>query len=79
MSWLTEVVELRPRGFPTYLRAAILGHLGRKDEAARLLRQAIQEGRLYWYQQSGLLLWTDPIFEPLWEYEPFERVVGPQG
>lgn len=79
MSWLTEVVELRPRGFPTYLRAAILGHLGRKDEAARLLRQAIQEGRFYWYQQTGLLLWTDPIFEPLWGYEPFERVVGPQG
>ena len=53
--------------------AAIAAHLDQKEEALRLLRQALQEGR------PVAFLHADPWVMPLWGYEPFEQVVGPKG
>jgi len=60
-------------GSNTYWRTAILAHLGRREEAVRLLRQALQEGLSYRDRSF------DPNFRRLWGYEPFEQLIAPKG
>jgi tetratricopeptide (TPR) repeat protein len=71
--WLEELDRPYLRGENTYWRAAILAHLGRDAEAARLLATSLTEGRPF----SGR--WADPNFMPLWGYQPFEEVIAPKG
>jgi len=72
-TWLEELDRPFLHGSNTYWRAAILGHLGRKDEAVRLLRRAFEEGL------SHQLRHPDPLLLPLWDYEPFEELMAPKG
>jgi len=60
-------------GSDTRWRAAIAAHLGREDEAVRLLGQALREGQQY------IHLSADPYFKELWGYEPFEQLISPKG
>jgi serine/threonine protein kinase/TolB-like protein len=71
--WLEELDRPYLGGANTYSRAAIAAHLGQRDLAVRLLRQAIQEG------VSFEFLHYEPVFAPLWGYEPFEQVIAPRG
>ncbi len=71
--WFRELERPNMLGRNTYWRAAILAHLGRKDEAVRVLRQSLREGQYVWgmhYNQN---------LTPLWGYEPFERLVAHRG
>jgi tetratricopeptide (TPR) repeat protein len=71
--WLEELDRPYLHGANTYWRAAILAHLGRKDESVRTLRQAFQEG----HPRLGVP--ADPNLMPLWGFGPFERAIAPQG
>ena len=73
VGWLEALEVPYLFGADTYWRAAILAHLGRKDEAVRLLRQAYREGRDL-RERS-----TDPNLMPLWGHEQFEQFVAPRG
>jgi tetratricopeptide (TPR) repeat protein len=60
-------------GADSYWQAVILAHLGRAEEAVRLLRQAFEEGSDLWDMHwDGNLL-------PLWEDEGFQQLVAPRG
>ena len=72
-SWLEELDRPYLFGLDTYWRAAILAHLDGRDEATRLLRQALGEGVPY------AVLVSPSHFMPLWGYEPFEQLVAPKG
>jgi hypothetical protein len=52
-------------------RAAILAHLGKRDEAVQLLRQARAKGQemSYWH--------AHPALAPLRGYGPFEDLITP--
>ena len=78
LATLARLVELSPSNI-AYFRAAVTAHLGRSDEAVALLRQAIRAGRGYWAFTISFHLANDPLFEPLWGYQPYEALVGPQG
>jgi tetratricopeptide (TPR) repeat protein len=58
----------------TYLRACIVAALGDRPRAMDLLVQAHEEGRSF-----SPLLHSDPSFEPLWDYPPFQRFLEPKG
>ncbi|MGD2123307.1 MAG: hypothetical protein PVJ76_16260 [Gemmatimonadota bacterium] len=73
VTWCAELDRPNLLGFDKLCRAQILSHLGRKDEATNLLRDALQEGWSYWGLQ------TNSLFKPLWGYEPFEQMVAPRG
>jgi tetratricopeptide (TPR) repeat protein len=62
------------RGDPTYWRACIAAELGDREEAVRLLGQAIEEG---W--QVGYRPHRSPYLKPLRGFDPFERLVEPSG
>ena len=70
------VLMARPfeRGDPTYWRACIAAELGDREEAVRLLSQAIEE---QW--NVGLRPHRSQYLKPLRGYEPFERLVEPKG
>lgn len=53
-------------------RAAIAAHLGERERAVELLRQA-SELQHFWD------LHLHPAFEPLWDYEPYQRLMKPKG
>lgn len=55
-------------------RAAIAAHLGRKDEAVRLVRQALSEGVRY-----GMALHAWHMLGPLRDYPPFQELRRPKG
>jgi tetratricopeptide (TPR) repeat protein len=55
-------------------RAAIAAQLGERDEAIRLLRQAVNEG--FWDWRG---LHADPYFEPLWDDPEFQEILRPKG
>jgi tetratricopeptide (TPR) repeat protein/TolB-like protein len=60
-------------GADSYWRAVILTHLGRAEEAVRLLREAYEAGTGLWDMSwDGNLL-------PLWEDEAFQQLVAPRG
>jgi len=67
-------------GEDVYWQAAILAHLGVREEAVRLLRRAHEQGRS-WSTPSERLgdIISDPNFMRLWEYEPFEQLIAPKG
>jgi hypothetical protein len=71
--WFEELDRPYLRGRNEYWQAAILAHLGRKDEAVRLLRQAFPKGLSY------INIAADANFMPLWGYDAFERVIAPKG
>jgi len=73
-SWLEEVDRPYVRGFNTYWRATILAHLGQRDEAVELLRQAYREG--YSLRMSVA---SHPLLWPLWDYQPYEQFFEPRG
>jgi tetratricopeptide (TPR) repeat protein len=58
----------------SYWRAAIAANLGEKDRAVALLVEAFSQGMSY---QD--YLHSDPIFEPLWDYLPFQELIEPKG
>jgi tetratricopeptide (TPR) repeat protein len=72
-TWLEELDRPYLFGMDTYWLAAILAHLDRRDEATRLLRQALREG----VGSPGLVSLSH--FMPLWGYEPFEQLIAPKG
>ena len=67
------------RGLHTLWRARIAAQSGNKDAAVRLLDQAFREGT--WFAPNfpfdGSYWHSDPDFEPLWGYEPFDQLVAP--
>jgi predicted Zn-dependent protease len=54
-------------------QSLILAHLGRKEEATRLLNRGLQEGLNY------MEIFNFNYFGPLWDYEPFQQVIAPKG
>lgn len=77
--WIEESDSPSVGGSHAYSRAVILAHLDRKDEAVRLLRQALNEGWSHYDVFASRLLWCDPHLMPLWGYEPFEQLIAPKG
>jgi tetratricopeptide (TPR) repeat protein len=77
--WFEDTELPDGRGLFEYWKAALFAHLDRKEEAVRALRQALQEGRQYYYLTNVEFLWADPNFRPLWGYEPFEEAIAPRG
>lgn len=71
--WLAGLDRPYLHGESSYWRAAILAHLDRRDEAVRVLRQALSEGRSYGERAM------DPWLMPLWDHGPFEQLVAPRG
>jgi tetratricopeptide (TPR) repeat protein len=61
-------------GRHTYQRACIAAHLGEKDRALGLLRDAFAQG--YWFD---LHIHRDLGLEPLWGYPPYEELMKPKG
>jgi len=60
-------------GPPTYYRACIAAIEGEKENAIRLLREAIGQGFEYWW------LYWDPDLESLRDYPPFKELIKPKG
>jgi tetratricopeptide (TPR) repeat protein len=71
--WLGELDRPYLRGRETLWRARIAAQLGAMDESVELLRQALQEGRIYY------IFLYDTFLMPLWGYGPFEALVVPKG
>jgi tetratricopeptide (TPR) repeat protein len=63
-----------PEGLGPVLRAYIAAQLGDREEAIRLLEQAMEKG---WTVMDNLH--TDPLLEPLWGYPAFETFRRPKG
>jgi tetratricopeptide (TPR) repeat protein len=61
-------------GLVSALRACIAAHLGEKDLAVEMLRQAYAEGFSH-----GSWVHCDPNLEPLWDYPPFQELIAPKG
>jgi serine/threonine protein kinase len=57
-----------------YWRACIAAHLGEKERAVALLKEAFSQGRTY-----GVNLHRDINLEPLWDYQPFKELLRPKG
>jgi tetratricopeptide (TPR) repeat protein len=57
-----------------YLRACIAAELGERERAMALLEADFEAGRPFTVQMH-----TDPSFEPLWDYPPFQRLLEPKG
>lgn len=64
------------RGLPTYWRACIAAQLGERARAVTLLIQADAEGLNLFFIQS---YHTDPSFERLTDYAPFQEFLRPKG
>jgi DNA-binding SARP family transcriptional activator/TolB-like protein len=59
----------------TLWRARLAANLGDREKAVGLLRQAFKEGA----SRDPSELHVDPDLEPLWDYEPFQELLRPQG
>lgn len=68
------------RGLLSLWRARIAAQRGDSVEAVRLLDQAFRRGT--WFQpfmpRDGGFWHTDPDFEPLRDYEPYQRLIAPK-
>jgi serine/threonine protein kinase/tetratricopeptide (TPR) repeat protein len=72
--WLQNLKKPYLLGRPTYNRARIAAVLGERDRAVALLRDSFLQGvRMLVY------LHTDPDFESLWDYPPFQELIKPKG
>jgi len=60
-------------GTHTYCRAFIASLLGEKENAVRLLREALAQGIRYWSLHPAMDL------EPLQDYPPFKELIKPKG
>jgi hypothetical protein len=72
-----ELANAHPRfdkGGPTYWRAAIAAQLGDKQQAVRLLNQAITEG-----VAIGATMHRNPELQSLHDYGPFKEILRPKG
>jgi tetratricopeptide (TPR) repeat protein len=58
----------------SYWRAAIAAQLGEQDRAVALLVEAFSQGMRYY-----VTFHIDPMFEPLWDYPPFQELIEPKG
>ena len=63
-----------PAGHRIYQRACIASQLGDRDEAIRLLREAISNG--YWFYWG---MHADIHLEPLWHDPEFVELIEPKG
>ena len=72
--WLEAHADPRRPMFYTAARAKIAAHLGDLEPATELLRQAIVEG-----YSEYLLLHSDPVWDPLRDYPPFQELIRPKG
>jgi len=72
-NWLKKQDNPYLNGEPTYWRACIASHLGKKETAVFLLRQALSEGITYFWIQC------DIYSEPLWDYPAFQKLIEPKG
>jgi hypothetical protein len=72
--WLARLDHPYLRGLNTFYGGVVSAHLGQLDEAVELLRQAWEEG-------NTLTGWdyTHPLLVPLFDYEPYQRLVQPKG
>jgi tetratricopeptide (TPR) repeat protein len=61
-------------GEHTFGRACIAAHLGERERAVQLLRDAFSQGFKF---SSGLHCSMD--LEPLWDYPPFQELIEPKG
>jgi hypothetical protein len=61
-------------GSHTYWRACIAAHLGDKQKAVKLLKEAFNQGQNY-----GVYLHNDMELEPLRDYPPFQELIKPKG
>ena len=78
--WFEELGTPYLFGEDAYWRAAILAHLGDRDEATRVLLQAHEQGRPWSTPREPLGdIISDPNFRPLWGYAPFEQLIAPRG
>lgn len=71
--WLAELERPYLRGEHTLWRARIAAQFGEDEDAVRLLRQALGEGRVFYFFLSDLFL------SSLWGQEPFEELVRVKG
>ena len=71
---LAEVDEPFTMGQPSYLRASIAAQLGERDEAIRLLQQAVSRGFSRWGSFH-----VDTAFEPLRDDPEFQEIIRPKG
>lgn len=72
--WLLNLKKPYLLGGPTYTRACIAAVLGERDQAAALLRDSFLQG-----VRMNVSLHTDPDFESLWDYPPFQELMKPKG
>ncbi|MGH7556675.1 MAG: hypothetical protein ACREMD_02605, partial [Gemmatimonadota bacterium] len=75
--WLEQIdpAAFDLRGGPLVWRARIATHLGERDQALRLLRQALEGGLRHGY----LLLHVDVDLEPLRDERVFHGLIQPRG
>jgi tetratricopeptide (TPR) repeat protein len=72
--------ELRSLDIPylygkhTFWRTCIAAHLGERERAIELLRQAISQG---WYY--SVVFHRDLLLEPIRDYPPFQELIEPKG
>ena len=65
--------DFRDPGWKNW-QAAIAAHLGDKNGAVELLAEGFSKGRIY-----DLHLHSSLLFEPLWDYPPFQKLIEPKG
>jgi DNA-binding SARP family transcriptional activator/tetratricopeptide (TPR) repeat protein/TolB-like protein len=70
---LSEMRQPYLWGANSYWRACIAAHLGEREQAVQLLRDAFSQGRQY-----GPHLHTDIDLEPLADYAPFRELIRPK-
>ena len=75
LAQLREIDRPYVFGGPTYYRAAIAALLGERDTAVGLIREWIQQSRVI----SFVALHSDPNFESLRGYPPFQEILRPKG
>ena len=71
---LAEVDEPFTMGQPSYLRASIAAQLCERDEAIRLLQQAVSRGFCRWGSFH-----VDTAFDPLRDDPEFQEIIRPKG
>ncbi len=75
-AWLAVQNPSYHQGWHVYWRARIAAQLGRREEAVRLLRQALSQGAL---MHVNGMFHEDSDLEPLHGYPPFEELMRPRG
>jgi class 3 adenylate cyclase/tetratricopeptide (TPR) repeat protein len=73
-SLLEDIDEPYIFGSHTWWRARIAAILGEKENAVKLLREALAQGRMYHIHLHPVI-----DFEPLQDYPPFKELIKPKG